>query len=127
MIDLKDCIELRDSLEDYENEFGIKLPQDLKEIIKKNNMGHPFPSTFKLSNGEENNIKYFLSFNKDDKMNAYFCKRLEQIPSDTYPFAIDPFGNFICLRKSQIVFFDSETETCQYICPSVSELLKNLY
>ncbi len=126
MIEWKNIVALKDCLDAYEKEFGLKLPEDLKKNITENNMGSPVPNTFKLRNGEENVMKNLLSFNKGDKMNAYFCKRLEQIPADVFPFAIDPFGNFICLKNSQIVFFDSELEECEYICSNFSELLEQL-
>lgn len=126
MTEWKDCVKLIDNIEDYEKEFKQKLPDDLKKAISENNMGSPFPNTFKLPNGEKNILKSMLSFNKKDKMNAYFCKKLEQIPKEVFPFAIDPFGNFICLKNSQIVFFDSEQEKCEYLCASFSELLENL-
>lgn len=127
MILWKGGSKLEGRIEDYENEFGVKLPECLKHIIVENNYACPVPATFKLSSGEEDVVKHLLSFNKTDKVNAFFCKKLEQIPADVYPFAVDPFGSFICLQDSQVVFFDSETESCEVICPTVSEFFESLY
>lgn len=127
MILWKGGSKLEGRIEDYENEFGVKLPDCLKQIIIENNWATPVPATFKLPSGEEDSVKHLLSFNKRDKGNAFFCKRLEQIPADVYPFAVDPFGSFICLQDSHVVFFDSETESCEPLSPSVSEFFERLY
>ena len=126
MIGWSNEVKLNTRIDVYEKEFEVKLPEDLKQIIENHNKAHIIPNCFKTKNGEEIIVKHFLSFNKEDKLSAYFCKRLEQIPKDVFPFAVDPFGNFICLQNSKIVFFDSETESYDFICNSVTELLNNL-
>lgn len=114
---------------EIEKERGIQIPNELKEFIKDTNAATPSKYNFMLDNVE----KVFgavLSFNQNETdidsvfiaLNAIEDKKL-------MPFAIDPFGNYICydLESRAIIFWDHETDYTGVICNSLIEFLNALY
>jgi len=117
------------TIEEFELENAIKLPQDLKECIEHNNAGMPNLNNFDTDKTKGRTIKALLSFNQEDEENIYdflelFRKdgRLKMIP-----FALDSFGNFICLEDNNIVVRLHETETTEFVANSFTEFLDLLY
>jgi hypothetical protein len=117
------------ALAKFELENNVKLPQDLKECIENNNAGMPNLNIFNTDKTKGRTIKALLSFNREDEENIYdflslFMKdgKLKRIP-----FALDSFGNFICLEDNNIVIWLHETDTTEYIAKDFTEFLNLLY
>jgi len=117
-----------ESVDKFEKEKGVKLPPDLKNTIKKYNAGQPSKSIFDTDKSKENVFGALLSYNKSDADNIYtYYPIVKEENESLFPFAIDPFGNFICLLKSNIVFWNHENNSTEFIASSFTELLNKLY
>jgi len=44
-----------------------------------------------------------------------------------FPFGLDPFGNFYCIKENKVVFFDHESNTVLPIASTFTEFLGMLY
>ena len=69
-----------------------------------------------------------LSFNRDDSDSVFSALRAVR-DKDYLPFAVDPFGNFICysLTNKKIYFWNHEKGTFDPTGYSLSKLIKSLY
>ena len=119
--------------------MGIKLPNDYVECIKENNGGRPRPKTFDFGGNKEMIFASLLSLAEVDKENisAVYDWIKDRLPQGVYPFAKDPFGNFICFKYEEesisIVFWDHEKtsedreKSIETICETFQQLLDKLY
>jgi len=111
-----------------ESAYGISLPQDFKDIVKKHNNGRPSISTFDSPIGKEHEVKKLISLKNNDVENIYKVKNvLSSIDTALFPIAIDPAGNIICFRNGKIVYLLNETEEVVPLANSFSEFLSKLY
>lgn len=94
-----------EEVELYENELNVRLPEDYKRFVLKNNGGKPVARRFKTKDGkhisslmlffpltediEPNIISIFKEFNKNSK-----------IPANLLVIGEDPIKNKICLSFS---------------------------
>ena len=108
--------------------YGICLPQDIKDIVKKYNNGRPSVSSFDSPIGKEHEIKKLISFKKDDIENIYQMKNLlSAIDISLFPIALDPAGNIICYQNGKIVYWLHETDEVYPLANSFSDFLSKLY
>ncbi len=119
-------IDLNVSFEAIQKKLNVKLPSDLKEIIKSYNKGMPTPNKFFLENGKFTEIFQLLSFNFDEKLTAYSCMTPEMKERQIIPFAITKNNNFVCLKDSNVILYNIDYGAEKLICNSVSELIDNL-
>lgn len=124
-------IELQDEsvFSEIEKERGIIIPEDLKELIVKANAATPSKYNFMIGTVE----KVFgavLSFNKNEKDTDTVYTALKTIENKKlFPFAIDPFGNYICynIGENEVVFWDHETDTVSSADKNLEQFLESLY
>ena len=115
------------ALADFENRYGFSIGNELKDFIINHNGGRPIPKTMITDNGEEYEVKCFLSFNPDDTDSVY---KVIDFFTDNYsnsllPFAKDSADNYFCLKDGKIIlWFQDMTDTP--ICDSFSKFLELL-
>ncbi|PEZ09203.1 1,3-beta-glucan synthase regulator [Bacillus sp. AFS018417] len=125
-------------IQQVEQYFGVKLPHDFIECVKQNDGGHPQPNTFDIEGQDDDVINNLLTFDLESEY--YILQRYENIKDrlvdKVYPFARDPFGNFLCFdyrnnpQSPTVIFWDHEEEMEEAIypvCSSFTELLDSLY
>lgn len=91
---------------------NIKIPGELRNFIAEHHCASPEKHIF-LLNDEEEIFGAVLSFNENDNENSKGIDALEIVQdNDLFPFAIDPFGNYLCycLTTQEIVFWDTEMQ-----------------
>lgn len=114
-----------------ELKYCFALPEDLKECIMLNNAGTPSISTFDIGNNKGMVFGGLLSFNKEDVDSIYDCLRLFETDEGKhlkmFPFAIDPAGNFFCVKDNKIVFYNHETDNFIIISDNFTDFLNSLY
>lgn len=115
----------------FEKEYGILLPDFLKELIVNKNAGRPSLSIIKTADGNELEIKSLLSFNKEDVENIYnvieyFKKEFE---GKIIPIATEPSGDYFCidLTNDSIFYWCHETNKLTFIAQNIFDFLKGLY
>ena len=120
-----------DSLNKFEKDYGITLPDTLKELIISSNGGRPSFDIIKTSDGKELEIKALLSYNKDDTENIYnvieYFKK--QFTGKVVPIATEPSGDYFCidLTNNSIVYWEHETNGLTFISKDLVEFLNCLY
>lgn len=114
---------------EIENERQISFPKDLKDLIIESNAATPSKYKF-MANNSERVLGAILSFNRNEADTDSVYTALNAI-SDTnlIPFAIDPFGNYICysLNNNSVVFWDHERDEVTIVSDSLSSFLDSLY
>lgn len=113
-----------------EVKYHYALPADLKECIKKNNAGMPEKAKFDAMGKTNMIFGGLLSYNEEDADSVYaYISLFEQDTNELkmFPFGLDPFGNFYCIKDAKIVFYDSETENATVIANSFAEFLSILH
>lgn len=119
------------SLNKFEQDYGITLPDTLKELIITNNGGRPSLDIIKTAEGKEVEIKALLSFNKEDTENIYnvieYFKK--QFNGKILPIATEPSGDYFCidLTSNSIVYWEHETNGLTFIAKDFVEFLNYLY
>ena len=112
-----------------EKEYNIKFPDELKKFIIENNAATPSKYNFMLGTTEKV-LGAVLSFNRGETDTDTVFGAFDVIEDKTLiPFAIDPFGNYICysLRDDKIVFWNHETNGINTTGKSLQEFLDSLY
>jgi hypothetical protein len=122
--------------------FNIKFPKDYIDCAVQNHSGAPSPDVYDFKNHKEAVFEWLLSL--DTESTSYIVNDYNMIKDrlavNIYPFASDPFGNYICFdyrvgkdKPPKIVFWDHEIasgdpeKAISYICDSFTELLEKLY
>ena len=114
---------------EIENERKINIPNELKTFIIENNAATPSKYKF-IIKGTEKVFGAVLSFNHGEKNTDSIFTALDIIEDkNILPFAIDPFGNYICynISEKQIVFWDHETNITSSTEKNMQEFLTSLY
>lgn len=128
-------------IKNVEEKFNITFPLDYIECIKINNGARPKPKTFDFDGHKENIFSSLLSIRSKDKENILEVYEWikDRLPDNVYPFAKDPFGNYICFKyeksenNSYIVFWnhekanDNKQSSIDFICKDFKSLLEKLY
>ncbi len=108
---------------------GVKFPEELKDFILKNNGATPSKYNFMLG-ADEKVLGAVLSFNENEKDTDTVFTALYSInDKNLMPFAIDPFGNYICytLNSKEIVFWDHENNITESTHKGLESFLESLY
>lgn len=124
-------IELLDELvfDKIEKERNITIPKEMREFIKERNGAAPEKYRFMLGTNEKV-LGAVLSFNEDEKdTDTVYTALLAVQDKKLLPFAIDPFGNYICLdtEGNEVVYWEHETEKWISLGKGFGEFLKELY
>ena len=121
----------KDSINKFQEIYGIVFPEELKELIKANNGGRPSLDIIKTVEGEELEVKALLSFNKEDVENIYNVINYfkEHFQGRIVPIATEPSGNYFCinLTNNSIVYWNHETNKETLISNGIKEFLMSLY
>lgn len=114
-----------------ELKYCYMLPEDLKECIVENNAGVPSLSAFDMGENKGMAFGGLLSFNEGDVDSIYDYISLFETDDGKYlkmfPFAIDPAGNFFCIKDGNVVLYDHESDVTKVICHTFTEFLGMLY
>jgi len=129
-------------ISEVEDILGIRFPNDYKEWVKKHHGGSPKPSSFDFKDRKGAVFNNLLTFDRNDKYDYIVEVRniVEGMVESIYPFAADPFGNFICFDfrgensfHPKVVFWDHEVadnsseKGISYICDNFTDLRYKLY
>lgn len=115
--------------DEIERERKITIPKYLKELIVEGNAATPEKYNYMIGSTE----KIFgavLSFNKDDQDVDTVFTALDVIKdTNIFPFAIDSFGNYICmdLKENEVVFWDHEENKVYSTGKDLDMFMENLY
>lgn len=114
---------------DLESKFGIKLPEDYRNFLKKYNGGYPQPDGFDFANGEDgSSVDKFLEISDsvNESIIEYFNNYKDRIPENYFPIAKDPGGNLILIginnADSKVYFWDHENEIEEGDIPSMDNM-----
>lgn len=115
--------------EEIEKDRGIDIPRALKDFISDYNAATPEKHFFMI-NSDEKVFGAVLSFNKNEQdIDSVFTALDVVKDKKNIPFAIDPFGNYICLDvNSGVVFFwNHETEEFYSSKKDLENFINDLY
>lgn len=114
---------------EIEKERGAKIPDSLKKLIVEANAATPDKYNFMVGSVERV-LGAILSFNKNEQDTDTVFTALEIIDDvSLFPFAIDPFGNYICMNLSddEVVFWDHETGKVASTEKDLESFIEGLY
>jgi len=109
---------------------GYELPDEYVNIVKQFNGGRPQNKLFLTEKQTEHQLKTFLSLNQDDRENIWDSFEWDSpaVAMRYLIFAVDGFGNLICLKKNgSVVFFDHENNTEELVSQTFRDFLGALY
>lgn len=114
---------------DLEKKYGIVIPEELRALIRTANAATPSKYNFMLG-ATERVVGAILSFNEGETDTDTVYTALSAMEDKTLvPFAIDPFGNYICYanKDNKVVFWDHETSAVTSTEKGLSAFLDSLY
>lgn len=114
---------------EIEEKYGVKIPEELKKLLRQANAATPSKYNFMLGTSEKV-LGAILSFNRGEKDIDTVYTALDVIEDkNLVPFAIDPFGNYICycLKDKTVVFWNHETSCAISTNKNLEEFLESLY
>ena len=111
----------KDTITEYEDIHGIKLPEQYRLFIEKYNGGETPKTSFNL-NGVSSDLKGMYGIGKH-KFSLEMVNIEESHGTSYLPIGIDSFGNeiLIDLRDGTITFKNHENEKCRKIANSLKE------
>ena len=131
----------QNQISDFENQLGVELPDDFKEIIKNQDGGTPELPALDFCGMSE---KVFSGLIPLLEFNDYSESIIETInsyetpfPEGIIPFAQDPFGNLYCFdyrnKSTPIIVYwnheegmNNENQFC-FVADNFTKLLSMLY
>ena len=119
----------RDVFAEIEKKRGIVIPDEVKDLIVEANAATPNKYNFMVKSSERV-LGAILSFNKNEEDTDTVFTALEVVEDkNLFPFAIDPFGNYICvnLTTEEVVFWNHETGETSSTEKNINDFLKSLY
>lgn len=114
---------------DIEKKYGITISEELRALILTANAATPSKYHFMLG-ATERVVGAILSFNEGEMDTDTVYTALSTMEDKALvPFAIDPFGNYICYsnKDNKVVFWDHETSEVSSTEKGLSEFLDSLY
>ena len=114
---------------EIEKNYGITISEELRALILTANAATPSKYNFVLGTTEKV-VGAILSFNKEEMDTDTVYSALSAIEDRSLvPFAIDPFGNYICYSNddNEVVFWDHETSGVSPTGKGLSAFLNSLY
>ena len=115
--------------DEIEKQYKVKFSNELREFITENNGATPEKYHFMIENTEKV-LGAVLSVNQGESDVDTIYPALSCIENaEIIPFAIDPFGNYICysITDGTVVFWDHETSAVFSSGTSLSEFIDSLY
>lgn len=114
---------------EYENKYSITVPELLKEIIIEYNGCTVEPNRFDIKDVKGKVLASFMSFSKKDSENVFiFTEILKKNNFELFiPFAMDPFGNYLCIKENDVLFISNDFSYQETICNSFELFINNLY
>lgn len=112
--------------DEIEKKYGVKISSGFKRFIKKHNGATPV--NYKVKVGEKDRVVgAILSFNKNEKDADSAFLALDGLKgTGLLPFAIDPFGNYFCIKDGKVVFWNHETNEITETGKSLSKFASDL-
>ena len=110
-------------------ERGITIPDELKRLVTEGNAATPDKYKYIIGSTEKV-VGAILSFNRDEKEADSVYTALDVIDDrNLMPFAIDSFGNYICLElnSNNVVFWDHETGDIFTTGKGIDAFMESLY
>lgn len=114
---------------DIEKKYGIVISEELRALILVANAATPSKYNFMLGTTERV-LGAILSFNEGETDTDTVYTALSTMEDKSLvPFAIDPFGNYICYsnKDNKVVFWDHETSGVSSTEKGLDEFLDSLY
>ncbi len=114
---------------EIEKNRGVTIPSSLKDFICNCNAATPEKYNFMI-NSSEKVFGAVLSYNKNEQDTDSVFTALDVIKDkNLIPFAIDPFGNYICLDidNDTVVFWDHEMNEVYSSDKSLEAFIDSLY
>ncbi len=113
-------------------DYCFRLPESLKACIREHNAGMPVPSKIDSPSGSKYVFGGLLSFNKGDADSVYdyigLFKNEDGTRLKMFPFGLDPFGNFFCVKKDgSVVFWNHEDGAEEQVSPSFDDFVASLH
>lgn len=118
-----------DAIYRMSNKYGVIIPDDLVKLLEVANGATPSKSKFMLK-VDEKLLGAILSFNPDEhEADSFETAMIIDFDKNILPFAVDPFGNYICynVNDGTIVFFDHEENSISIIATSLKDFMSMLY
>ena len=114
---------------EYEEKFNLIIPNQLKDILREHNGCVVEPNRFDIKNSKGKVLASFISFSKRDAENAFvFTEILRKNKIESLiPFAMDPFGNYLCINDNKVFYLNNETNETIFLNDSIQEFLDSLY
>lgn len=137
-----DPLESRTFINEVEKKWNVSLPLEFVEIIRQHNSGDPENNIFLTNESKERVFGQLLDFNlkNNNNVSKHYSFLEDILPKKTYPFAIDPAGNYICFdykdsKNPQIIFWhhegiidgENEIHKVEGIAKTFNEFLNGLY
>ena len=114
---------------EIEKKYGIKFSDELKAFITEYNAATPEKHRFMVGTTERV-FGAVLSVNKGETDTDSIYTALDVInDKDIIPFAIDPFGNYICYSTNDgiVMYWDHENDTTASTNLNLSDFIASLY
>ena len=118
-----------DVFEEIEKHYGVNFTNELKDFFVEHNATSPEKYHFMVGTTERV-FGAVLSVNKGEVDTDSIYVALDSISDkNIIPFAIDPFGNYICYDSSngKTMYWDHETNITKSTGLSLSEFIDSLY
>ena len=122
-------VENQNVFSDIEKKYGVIISDELRALILMANAATPSKYNFMLGTAEKV-LGAILSFNEGETDTDTVYAALSTMEDKSLvPFAIDPFGNYICYsnKDNKVVFWDHETNVVSSTEKGLSEFLNSLY
>ena len=114
---------------EIEKEYGVKFSDELKAFIAEYNAATPEKHRFMVGTTERV-FGAVLSVNKGETDTDSIYTALDVINDrDIIPFAIDPFGNYICYsaNDSTVMYWDHENDNMASTELKFADFITSLY
>ena len=115
-----------------EIDYWFRRPKSLKACVREHNAGMPVPSKIDSPFGNRYVFGGLLSFNEGDADSVYdyigLFKNEDGTGLKMFPFGLDPFGNFFCVKKDgSVVFWNHEDGAEDLVSASFEEFISSLH
>ena len=115
--------------EEIENEYGVAFSDELKSFIAEHNAATPEKYHFKVG-ATERVFGAVLSVNEDETDTDSIYTALDiAYDKSIIPFAIDPFGNYICYSSNdcKVMYWDHENDSMESTDLKLADFIASLY
>lgn len=127
--DLVSPLKDKEIFKKIEEKYNIKIPIELKKLCEKNNGGFPTPFNVDVPGIGERDFKMLLSYNIDDPENIFHVLEffIKKTKKNLFPFGVDSFSGYYCLRNRNVVYFNTETLSAKDFSLGLSDFFELFY